>query len=94
MPLGGVINRCLVGEDRFTLLSLVVLTQVDADTSHHTEVRLRPPTGDELRIYYYEVLEATVTAESGLVHSPFRFHVPHNGRWIIAVIGGEPAAQP
>jgi len=86
--LGGVINRCLVGEDRFTLLSLVVLTQADANTSRRAEVQLRPPAGAQLRIYCYEVLQATATAESGFVHSPFRFHVPHDERWIIAVIGG------
>ena len=58
--------------------------------SRHIEVQPRPPTGDQLllRIHYYEMLEATATAESGFALWPFRFHVSYDGRWIVDVIGG------
>ena len=69
-------------------LSLVVLTQAEAEPTATSKCNYYRPPCDGPRIHHYEVLEATATAESGFAFWPFRFHAAHDGRWIIAVIGG------
>lgn len=65
---GGVISHCALGPERVVRLTLVALTQAEADNSDRTiDVDIRPPNDEETLHVALEVPEATAIMRSASV---------------------------
>jgi hypothetical protein len=80
---GGVISHCALAPERVVRLTLVALTQAEADNSDRTiDVDIRPPNDGETLHVALEVPEATANNEIGFSYWPLPLHLPFDGRWL------------
>ena len=85
---GGVLDRCLVGDDRIANLTLVVLIQAEAgDQAAQVTVEAIPPVGDPI-VVTPDVPEATLGGENGFVFYPLGIRAETDGRYVLVVTGG------
>ena len=86
---GGVLASCQVGPDRIARVTVVVLTQPEADDkAPKLKIEILKPSGDSHSSLSGDIPEATLGGENGFALFPCEIHAETYGRYVLVVTSG------